>query len=147
MARIEVMTHIEAPPEHVWAVLVDWERQARWMVDATRVEVCTPQREGSGVVVRCRTNILGVPVNDDLVVTQWDVSEVLGVRHLGWLIRGVAAFELSPTPHGTRVEWWEEIEVPLRAVGEAVAGPLVVPWVSRTFRRNLAGLKRECELA
>ena len=147
MARIEVSTHIEAPPDRVWSVLVDWERQARWMVDAHKVEVLSEQREGTGVTVRCRTDILGFPVNDDLVVTQWDVNEVLAIRHLGWLIRGVAAFELTPTPHGTRVEWWEEAEVPFRALGEAVAGPLVVPWVARVFRRNLAQLKRECEAA
>lgn len=147
MARIEVSTHIEAPPERVWDVLVDWERQAQWMGDASSVQVRTAHRSGSGVQIRCRTNILGFPVNDDLVVTQWDEGNSLEVRHLGWLIRGVAAFELTPTPSGTRIQWWEEAEVPLRAIGEVVAGPLVVPWVSRVFRRNLAAFKRVCEAA
>ena len=99
-------------------MLVDWERQADWMDDASRVDVLSRDREGVGVLLRCRTNILGVAVNDDLVVTEWSPARVLGVRHLGWVIRGVAAFELTATPHGTYLEWWEEAEVPLGPVGE-----------------------------
>ena len=145
MARIEVSTHIEAPPHHVWDVLVDWERQAEWMDDASSVEVCTPEREGVGVLLRCRTNILGISVNDDLAVTEWSPGAVLGVRHRGRLIRGVAAFELTQTAYGTHVQWWEEAEAPLGAVGETIAPAVVVPWVKRVFRRNLANLKRTCE--
>ena len=145
MARIEVSTHVEAPPQRVWDVLVDWERQAEWMDDASRVEVCSPQREGTGVLLRCRTAILGVGVNDDLVVTEWSPAAVLGVRHLGRVIRGVAAFELTQTTFGTHVAWWEEVDVPLGGVGETLALPVVVPWVRRVFRRNLANLKRTCE--
>ena len=28
--------------EEAWAVLVDWERQADWMLDADRVDVTSP---------------------------------------------------------------------------------------------------------
>lgn len=147
MARIEVSTHIEVPPQRVWDVLVDWERQPVWMDDASSVEVRSAEREGLGVVLRCRTNILGVSVNDDLAVTEWSPPAVLGVRHLGWAIRGVAAFELTETAYGTHVQWWEEAEVPFGMVGETVAPALIVPWVHRVFRRNLANLKRTCEAA
>lgn len=145
MARIEASTHIEAAPQRVWDVLVDWERQADWMADARSVVVRSHDREGIGVTVRCRTNILGFVVNDDLEVTDWAEPTTLGMRHLGPLIQGAGAFELTATPYGTRVVWWEEAEVPLGAVGDAVAGLVVVPWVNRVFRRSLARLKRTCE--
>lgn len=145
MARIEVVTHVEAPRSKVWDLLVSWERQAEWMVDARSVVVLTPAREGVGVTIRCRTDIAGLVVNDDLQVTQWKEGSVLAMRHLGRLIRGVGAFELSDTPYGTRLLWWEELEVPLGAVGDALAGVIVVPWVERIFRRSLARFKRVCE--
>lgn len=147
MARIEATTHVEAPVQQVWDCLVDWERQAQWMVDAQRVEVVSEHREGVGVTLRCPTNILGAVIDDDLQVIEWSPPVVLGVRHLGRIIRGIAAFELSETPYGTRVVWWEEADVPLGGVGDAVAAILVVPWVTRTFRRSLARFKRVCEAA
>lgn len=145
MARIEAVTHVEAPVPRVWERLVDWERQAEWMVDARSVSVLSQAREGVGVELRCRTNILGFVVNDDLSVTEWKEPAVLGVRHLGLVVRGVGAFELSPTAYGTRLEWWEEAEAPGGVVGDALAGVLVVPWVTRVFRRSLARFKRICE--
>ena len=145
MARIEAVTHVEAPVSRVWECLIDWERQADWMVDARSVTVLSESRTGVGVELRCRTNILGFVVNDDLSVTEWDEPSVLGVRHLGLLLRGVGAFELSETAYGTRLEWWEEAEAPGGVVGDALAGVFVVPWVNRVFRRSLARLKRVCE--
>lgn len=146
MARIEERTHIEAPVERVWDVLVDWEGQSRWMVDARSVTVLTPQREGTDVVLRCRTDIAaGIVVTDDMAVTEWVPRERIGVRHLGRVIRGVGAFELRPTADGTLFTWWEEVDAPLGLLGEAAATVVVVPLVSRTFRRSLAALKRVCE--
>jgi hypothetical protein len=147
VARIAVQTHIEAPVGRVWEQLVRWERQAEWMVDARSVQVLSSVREGVGVELNCRTDILGVAVDDGLTVTEWAPPYVLGVRHSGPLIRGAGAFELFETPYGTRLEWWEEAEAPGGAVGDALAGVVVVPWVSRVFRRSLARFKRLCEAA
>lgn len=146
MARIEASTHIEADPQRVWDVLVDWEAQPRWMVDARLVEVTSAHREGLDVSLRCATDIVaGVVVNDPMIVTEWDEPRVLGVRHTGTVIRGVGAFELAPTPYGTALTWWEEAGVPFWAFGEFVADYAIVPWVERVFRRSLAGLKRIAE--
>lgn len=147
MARIEAATHIEAPPARVWAVLVDWETQPEWMADARSVVVTSERREGIGVVLRCRTAIGVVLVNDDMAVTEWAPPRVLGVRHLGRIIHGVGAFELVPTPDGTHLTWWEEVDPPLGALGEAVTAAVVAPLVGRVFRGSLASLKRLCESA
>ena len=145
MARLEASTHVEAPRERVWEVLVDWERQSDWMVDARSVVVLSDHRTGRGVTVRCRTNIVGVEVLDDLEVTEWEEPTTLGMRHVGRILQGVGAFELTETPYGTHVVWWEEAEAPLGIVGDAAAGAIVVPWVNRVFRRSLARFKRMCE--
>lgn len=146
MARIEVATHIAASPERVWDVLTDWEGQTRWMRDARAVTVLSPHGDGIGVVVRCMTRIAGgLTVTDDLVTTRWERPHILEVRHLGWLIRGVAAFDLEAVAGGTRLVWWEEIDPPAGALGEAVANAAVVPLVARVFRGSLVDLRGICE--
>jgi uncharacterized protein YndB with AHSA1/START domain len=146
VARIEASIHIEAPPQRVWDVLVDWESQPRWMVDARSVQVTSVHRSGTDVALRCRTDILaGVVVTDPLVVTEWEEPRILGVHHTGAVIRGVGAFELEPTPYGTALTWWEEAGAPFGAAGDLIADFVVVPWVERVFRRSLAGLKRIAE--
>ncbi len=146
MARIEASTHIEATPARVWEVLVDWEAQPAWMVDARSVEVTSDHRDGPGVVLRCRTDIAaGLVITDEMETTEWLDERVIGVRHTGWLLRGVGAFELQPTDAGVHFVWWEEVDAPLGPVGELGATLLVVPYVRRIFRRSLANLKRVCE--
>lgn len=148
MARVEVATHVEAPPERVWDVLVDWEAQPDWMVDARSVRVVGSRRDGEGVRLACRTNIVfGFEVDDTIVVTGWRPGRLLAVSHEATLISGAGAFELRATGHGTLLVWWEEFSVPLGFVGEAVATVAVVPWVRRVFRRSLAGLKQRAENA
>lgn len=145
MARIEVATHIAAEPARVWDVVVDWESQPRWMVDARSVTVLSSQREGVGVVLRCRSGYGPVVLSDDMATTEWQPPRLLGVRHVGRVIRGVGAFELQATSRGTRLLWWEEIDAGFGGFGEAVAQILIVPLVTRVFRRSLANLKRVCE--
>lgn len=146
MARIEERVRIEAPVERVWAVLTDWEGQARWMADARDVTVLSAVREGQGVVIRCATDLFGLVVDDDMEVTDWRAGERIAIRHLGRIIRGVGAFELTPLPDGaTRFTWWEEVQAPFGRFGDALAGLLVVPWVSRVFRRSLVALRDECQ--
>ena len=150
--RLEVSVEAAAPPAAVWDVLVDWERQPEWMLDAKDVEVLTPRREGVGVTIRCPTNLLGVTVEDVMRVTGWEDRRRLEVTHLGRIITGSGAFELVEVDQvgdarpGTRIDWWEEVDPPLGAFGEWGASTFVLPILRRIFTRslrNLAGLAEE----
>jgi hypothetical protein len=122
-------------------VLTQWERQSEWMLDAESVEVLTPEREGEGVTIRCPTNLLGVTVEDVMRVTGWDEPHRLEVTHLGRIITGSGAFELTDTASGgTRIDWYELIDPPFGALGEWGASTLVRPLLARLFTRSLRGL-------
>jgi len=144
--RLEVETVINAPRQHVWDVLTTWERQPEWMLDAKDVIVLTPQRTGAGVTLRCPTNLLGFTVNDVMRVTEWDEPKHLAVTHLGKIITGSGAFELTdPTADTTHVFWWEEIDPQLGVVGEYGARLLVLPIIRRIFTRSLKNFTALCE--
>lgn len=143
--RLEVQRRVAAPRELVWRVLVDWERQADWMVDAEAVEVLTPHREGEGVTLRVPTRVLGVTIQDVLRVTRWEPDRVLEVAHLGRLISGGGAFELDDEAGGTRLRWWEDVDPPLGPVGEVAARIALRPVLTWIFARSLARFARLCE--
>ncbi len=143
--RVEVAREVFAPPGIVWGVLVDWERQAEWMVDARGVEVTSAARKGVGVRLKVPTKVLGITIDDVLEVTRWYEPRRLEVRHVGPLVSGKAAFELARTERGTRVTWWEEVDVPLGVVGELPAALLARPYLAWLFRRSLDNFARLCE--
>lgn len=139
-------THVEAEPSRVWDVLVGWEDQPRWLAGARDVEVTSPVREGRDVTVRGTTSLVaGLRVEDLILVTEWSPPRELVVSHLGWPVHGVGGVELEPTAHGCVLTWWEELDVPLGDVGNAVAESLFAGWASRRLRRSVAGLKRVAE--
>jgi carbon monoxide dehydrogenase subunit G len=143
--RIEVSRYVFAPARIVWSVLTDWEGQADWMVDAEDVEVVSEHREGVGVRLRCPTDLLGVTVEDEMVVTAYEVERRLEVTHTGRLIAGTGEFALEPDEIGTRIVWREELDPPLGPVGDVGARLVVAPYVRRVFGLSLDRLKERCE--
>jgi hypothetical protein len=139
--RLEVERWADAPRQVVWAVLTEWERQPEWMLDAKAIHLLTPERTGEGVTLRCPTNLLGFTVQDVMRVTGWDEPRYLEVTHLGRIITGHGAFELSEDgADRTRILWWEEVDPPLGALGEWGASTLVLPILRRIFGRSLQNL-------
>ncbi len=145
MARVETVTHVEAPPERVWGTLVDWELPPAWLTEGRTLSVDVAVHGVGTEVRRTSTLAFGLKVHDRMVLTDWEPERLLGIRHDGSALRGVGALELTPTPHGTRVEWWEEVETPFGALGETLATVFAVPWARRGLRKRLAGLKRQAE--
>lgn len=138
--RFHVDVETSAPREVVWDVLVDWERQPEWMLDAKDVQVLSPHREGTGVTILCPTNLLGVTVDDTMRVTEWVEHERLAVVHLGRIITGSGAFELTDHGNGTAVRWWEDVDPPLGRFGEWGATTFVQPILERIFTASLRRL-------
>ncbi|HVL88860.1 MAG TPA: SRPBCC family protein [Actinomycetota bacterium] len=144
MSLFRVIAHIDASPARVWDVLRDWEGSAEWMVDATTVEVIGEQREGAGTRVRAVTKIAGMPLTDEMVVTDWVPERLLQVRHEKFPIIGPAWFALAPAGRGTRFEWGEDLRPPLGKLGELGGAILRTP-IERVLAESLHKLKRVCE--
>ena len=107
--------------EEAWAVLVDWERQAEWMLDADRVEVVSAHREGVGVRLAVKTRLFGVPAfTEPMEVTAWEPPRRLHIRH-GSVVSGAGVWELDDVDGGTRFRWSEDIALHVPLVGELAA--------------------------
>ena len=108
-------------PEEAWTVLVDWERQADWMLDADRVDVVSTQREGVGVRLAVKTRLFGVPAfTEPMEVMVWEPPRRLQIRH-GSMVSGAGVWELDEVDGVTRFRWSEDIALRVPMVGKLAA--------------------------
>ena len=142
--RFEQAEVIGAPPEQVWSVVSDWERQASWMPDVSRIEVRGPERE-LGASMAVRTKVFGIPAATDLVrVTVWEPPRRLVVDHVG-VVSGTGEWRLEPlNERSTQFTWIEDIRMMPPVLG-SIALWLYAPWQRWMLRRSIRNLKRIAE--
>jgi uncharacterized protein YndB with AHSA1/START domain len=139
--QIERTIVLPAPPGEVWAVLMDWEHQADWMLDADRVEVVSSHREGVGVRLAVRTRIGGIPAfTEPMEVVAWDPPRRIQIRH-GSAVAGMGTWTLMPVVGGTAFTWAEDVRLRVPVVGD-LAALLYRPVMRMLMGRAMAGLRR-----
>jgi hypothetical protein len=140
----EASVELELDPQAAWDVVMDWERQSRWML-LTRVWATEQGGSGVGGGVAARTSVGALGFTDDMVITHWDPPRECTVKHLGKVVRGTGAFTVTPTSiasaagGGSRFTWAEDVVPPLGRVG-VVAWPVVrlgFEWMMRVSLRRL----------
>jgi carbon monoxide dehydrogenase subunit G len=136
---LEVTAHVlvQAEPERVWQLAMDWQRQQDWML-GTRVR----GGEGVGAEVVARTGIGPVGFEDTMVITQWDPPYSCVVRHTGRTVRGLGLFEVTAAEGVTQFSWTERLQLPFpvpRALRQWVLLP-VARWGMAASMRRFARL-------
>jgi carbon monoxide dehydrogenase subunit G len=138
---IEIHDTMPGPPEVVWALLTDWERQGEWMREASEFEVIGRQREGVGVEARAKVRIAGITTRDRIRVTMWEPPRILVIEHQGW-VKGTGELQMVPVKEGTRIRWRESLFPPARLGPLGVVGlRSFAPVLRRIFRRDLRVLR------
>ncbi|MGY1748399.1 SRPBCC family protein [Modestobacter sp. SYSU DS0511] len=146
MPELVEQVDVDAPPEQVFAALVDWERQGEWMVltdvepDADSGAQGVGGRIAAVTGVRLPFGLLGgrrIGVLDTMLVTRWEVPRRVDVRHTGKVVRGTGTFEVLPRgENGSTFVWTEEVDLPLGALGRA-GWPLARPVIAAAYRVSL----------
>jgi carbon monoxide dehydrogenase subunit G len=137
---VERQIVLPVPIEEAWTVLMDWERQADWMLDADSVTVVSEERHGIGVRLEVRTRLFGVAAfTEPMEVIGWDPPRRLDIRH-GSLVEGTGTWGLEPTDGGIRFRWREEIRLAVPFVGE-LAAAVYRPIMRMLMGRAMRGLR------
>jgi carbon monoxide dehydrogenase subunit G len=142
--RVVERVAVAAPPEAVWAAVVDWERQGRWML-LTQITV---EGGGRGVGQRftARTSLGPLGFDDPMQVTRWDPPHRADVAHRGGVVRGTGSFVVTPAPGGSWLTWVEELDLPggrLGRAGFSLLEPLVRAGLRLSLRRVARGIEGE----
>jgi carbon monoxide dehydrogenase subunit G len=127
--------------QEAWDVLMDWERQADWMLDADSVTVVSDIREGVGVLLAVRTRLFGVPAfTEPMEVTRWEPPRRMMIRH-GSAVSGTGTWDLEPVEGGVRFTWTEDIRLAV-PVGGDLAARCYGPILRLLMGRAMDGLRR-----
>jgi hypothetical protein len=139
MAKVRVVTMLDATPDAVWADVADISSHVEWMADATAIRFVSPQTSGLGTTFECDTKVGPFKLTDVLEITEWAPGKAMGVHHTG-LVTGTGRFTLKKATGGrTQFQWKEKLVFPWwmgGPVGAFVSKP-VLAWV---WRRNLTRL-------
>jgi hypothetical protein len=151
--RLQVSAGVAASPDAVWAVLVDWVGQSRW-IPFTTVVVKSGHAAGLGVRAEALSGFwlgrLPIGLLDRFVVTGWSPPAAgeaeLEVLHLGPYFTGEGVFALTGGPGGTTISCTEMITIPGGRLNEPIVR-LLLPIMRMGFRRSLRALGSLVEAA
>ncbi|MFN8053106.1 MAG: SRPBCC family protein [Acidimicrobiales bacterium] len=112
MARLRVSTHLDAPPDVVWADLADVSSHVEWMRDAVAIRFTSESHTGVGTTFDCDTKVGPFRLTDRMEITAWKPELAMGVRHVG-LVTGEGVISLRKRPRGrTKLTWSEQLTFP-----------------------------------
>ncbi|MFG1817228.1 SRPBCC family protein [Kribbella sp. NPDC049174] len=147
----EASIDLPLDPQTAWDVVMDWDRQSRWML-FTRVWATENDGVGVGGGVAARTSVGALGFTDDMVITHWDPPRECTVKHLGTVVRGTGTFAVTPGRWGVEgpaegagtstFTWSEDAVPPLGKLGVAL-WPLVRTVLEVMMRVSLRRLVRE----
>ncbi len=133
---LEMAATMDAPPEVVWRLVTDWERQGDWMLEASDFVVTSPHREGIGVEAEATIRIGGITTRDKIRVSRWEPPRRLTIEHLGWVSGEGEIYVTGAGPGRSRVFWREQLHPPLGLLG-AIGLTAFKPLIRRIFERDI----------
>lgn len=123
MTRVQFDIEVEFPfpALELWQALTDWRDHARW-IPATKVWITKPG-VGVGVEFVARSGYAPFALNDRMRVVESNPELMRAVvEKFGSPLTGTAGFQIFTTETGSRLTWFEDIEV--KYVPRFLSGPL-----------------------
>lgn len=142
MAPVDVTIDLSAPPERVFAMLLDIARTPEWVTICRAVLHLDTGTPRPGWQCKQRYVLRGAP----FVVT-WTLDALVPERHISWSGRGPAyskasiTQDLEPLPGGgTRLRYRNEFKAPGGLIGVAASRALVGDTAEHEARESLERL-------
>ncbi|MBJ7470799.1 MAG: SRPBCC family protein [Solirubrobacteraceae bacterium] len=139
MAPVDVTIDLDAPPEKVFAFLLDMEQTPAWVTICRAVLDVDPGAPKPGWRCKQRYVLRGAP----FVVT-WTLEQLRPNQHISWSGRGPARSkasiqeDLSPLPDGaTQLRYRNEFSAPGGLLGVAASRALVGDTAEQEAIRSL----------
>ena len=142
MPKVRSEIKIGAPPERVWAVLIDPERLPQFNVTIVEVSDATGPLDQVGATYQAVSKVYGRRIEG-----RWEVTEVTPLRRTVQRGSGAAGASatvdgtIEPSGDGTRAAVEVDYQLPAGFLGEVANKLFVERSVERDVRHTLENLK------
>jgi uncharacterized protein YndB with AHSA1/START domain len=146
MSLVTASVHVPAPPERVWALVMDPRSLGEWVTIHRKLLHADPGPPRVGYEMEQQVHMRGVSLD-----VHWKLVECVPSRLAVWEGRGPARsrarteYSLRPEGSGTRFDYRNEFRVPLGPVGALVSRALVGGMPEREANRTLQRLRDHLE--
>jgi uncharacterized protein YndB with AHSA1/START domain len=99
VARYTITTHVEAPPEHVFALWTNLERIGEWVGGVTAVSDVSGSLDQAGT-----TDVVHFgPMKSPTEVLEVERPRLFATKFGNWILRGRSSARFEPDVDGTRI--------------------------------------------
>jgi uncharacterized protein YndB with AHSA1/START domain len=99
VARYTIITHVEAPPEHVFALWTNLERMGEWVGGVTAVSDVSGSVEQPGTTYVVHFG----PMKSPTEVLEVERPRLFATKFGNWILRGRSSARFEPDVDGTRI--------------------------------------------
>jgi carbon monoxide dehydrogenase subunit G len=146
MSAVRGSIVIAAPPERVWAVVMDPDRLGEWVTIHRAVRAISPGPPAEGSTMEQVLHLRGADIR-----VRWLLVECRAPVLARWEGRGPAgshaqiAYRLVAVPEGTRFEYENDFQAPFGALGALASRTVMGQAPQREADRSLAALRELLE--
>ena len=142
MSLVRSSVVIAAPPDRVWAVVMDPQRLGEWVTIHRAVRAISPGPPQEGSRMEQVLHLRGADIH-----VRWLLVECAPPTLARWEGHGPARsqalieYHLVAVPEGTRFDYQNEFRPPFGAIGEAASRTVMGQIPQREADRSLAALR------
>ena len=144
--RIQRSIEIAAPPEKVWAFLIEPEKIMQWFTLLEKFEYTGDKRNDVGTTFYYEEKSGGQHMKLNYVVTEWVKNKNLAFSVTsGSLKKDDQVWSIEANPSGSRFTMFEDVEMPFGIIGKIIGALFGGMMIGRNMEKILANLKRLAE--
>jgi uncharacterized membrane protein len=145
LARIESSIVINAPPEKVFAKLVDFEGMPEWNDVIKEIKITSENRKGVGVTFHQVAMIGDTRTESDAEVTGWIENERMDIRSTAGNLTFLGSNTLKPVSGGTEITIEANYEMPYSILGKIIDKLKVSKDIQKNIENSNQNLKKLLE--
>ena len=144
MPRLKAAVQIDAPREHVFALVADPSKLAEWTTFVKEAVVTSGDAKSAGTTDRMVSKIGPMRNNFEGRWTEFRPGEVFA-REFGGYFTGSERITLTPSDSGTSVEWSVNYTPPYGLLGKFGAWFMMARIYQNELEASLENLKKALE--